>query len=113
MIVGTILLLFANVFTFYCIEELLTKAQEKNKEYELLNYQNKDEEIYYEKMEEISSEHRKYVHNLKVNIQTISGLTAQGKSEEIMGLLKEMETEIESIRETRYTRKQYSKCPVM
>lgn len=102
MIVGTILLLFANVFTFYCIEELV-KAQEKNKEYELLNSQNEMKEIYYEKMEEISSEHRKYVHNLKDYLQTIGGLTAQGKSEEIMGLLKEMETKIESIRETRYT----------
>ena len=94
MIIGTLLLLFANIFMFYCVEEMVV-AQEKNKKYELLNSQNAMKEIYYEKMEEISVEHRKYVHNLKDYLQTIGGLSVQNKTEEIIDLLREMETEIE------------------
>lgn len=102
VIFGTVLLLFANVFTFYYVEEMV-KTQEKNKEYELLNKQSEMKEIYYEKMEEIDVEHRKYVHNLKDYLQTIGGLAAQEKTEDILGLLQEMTAEVESIRETRYT----------
>lgn len=102
MIIGAVMLLFTNVLMFYCIDEMIV-AQEKNKEYELQNTENAMKEAYYRKMEEISTEHRKYIHNLKDCLQTIGGLAAQGKTDGILGLLNEMETEIELIGDNRYT----------
>lgn len=102
LIIGSGLLLLANILVFYCFEEM-AEAQEKNKQYEYLKTQNEMRDIYYKRMEEINQEHRKYVHNLKDYLQTIGGLAVKGNNEDILNVLGGMEVEVDSIRDKNYT----------
>lgn len=99
--IGCILLLFSNVLVFYIIEKL-TLVLEQNSEYELINLQNTLNNTYYVKLEEVEKKHKRYAHDLKEYLQTIGGLAAKCKSEEIINILKDMEVEIDSIPDKTY-----------
>lgn len=99
--VGCILLLFSNVLVFYIIEKL-TFVMEQNNEYQLANLQNTFDNAYYGKLEEVEKKQRQYTHDLKEYLQTIGGLAIKCKNEEIVGILKDMEVEIDSIPEKTY-----------
>lgn len=99
--IGCILLLFSNVLVFYIIEKL-TLVLEQNSEYELINLQNTLNNTYYGKLEEVEKKHKRYAHDLKEYLQTIGGLAAKCKSEEIINILKDMEVEIDSIPDKTY-----------
>lgn len=99
--IGCIMLLFSNVLVFYIIEKL-TLVLEQNSEYELINLQNTLNNTYYGKLEEVEKKHKRYAHDLKEYLQTIGGLAAKCKSEEIINILKDMEVEIDSIPDKTY-----------
>lgn len=99
---GCLLLLASNVLLFFIIEKL-TYVMQENSEYDLMKLQNAMNSAYYEKLEEMGLLHKKYAHDLKEYLQTIGGLAAQSKNEEIINVLKDMEVEIDSIPDKIYT----------
>ena len=102
LIIGCILLMVCNMVVFYVLEKL-TSVMNQNKEYELMEMQNELHSVYCNKMEEISLKQRKYAHDLKDYLQTIGGLAAKSQNQEILGILKDMEVEIDSISDKVYT----------
>lgn len=100
--VGSLLLLFSNVLVFYIIEKL-TYVMNRNSEVELVLLQNDLNRVHYKRLDEISMEQRKYVHDLKQYLETVAVLARKNKSSEILEILKEMEVQVDSISNELYT----------
>ncbi|MBD5156597.1 MAG: GHKL domain-containing protein [Butyrivibrio sp.] len=99
---GYILLPAANILMFFTINKLFFVC-EKNRERQLIEQQTALQQRYYEHLEEIDMGHRRYVHDLKNFMVSIGALAAAGKNGEIVTLLGDMETELDSLTGRRYT----------
>lgn len=97
-----ILLLFSNILVFYITGKLIS-VMEQNQEYEMMNLQNKLNHTHYKKLEEVEEKHKRYAHDLKEYLQTISVLATKSEADEILVILKDMEVEIDSISNKIYT----------
>lgn len=99
---GIIILPLADVLLFYTINKLFF-VSEKNREQQLMEQQAVLQQRYYKHLEEIDLGHRRYAHDLKNCMVSIAALAANGGNEEILGLLGDMEVELDTLTGKRYT----------
>ncbi len=99
---GYVLLPMANILMFYTINRLFFVC-EKNRERELVEQQTVLQQRYYKHLEEIDLGHRRYAHDLKNCMVSIGALAAAGGNKEIMDLLGDMETELDTLTGKHYT----------
>lgn len=99
---GCVLLLFSNIVVFYILEKLGI-VMEQNRLYEVEKVQSELNERYYDRLEEISTNTNKYIHNLKEYLTAIGRLARENRNEDILHILEDMEAGAESIVTKRYT----------
>lgn len=101
LVLGCILLVPVNIIVFYLLEKL-SDSMEKTKNLELSNLKKELEETHYERINEINEEHRNYLHDVQHCFRTIGELARLGENQKIMGLITDMNIEIEKIRKKRH-----------
>ncbi|MCI9077207.1 MAG: GHKL domain-containing protein [Dorea sp.] len=101
-VLGCILLPAANILMFYTIHKLFFVSQ-TNREQQLAKQQTALQQRYYQHLEEIDLDHRRYAHDLKNCMASIGALAAAGGNEEIVALLGDMKEELDTLTIRLYT----------
>ena len=99
---GLFILPLADVLLFYTINKLFF-VSEKSREQQMMEQQAMLQQRYYKHLEEIDLGHRRYAHDLKNCMVSIAALAADGRNEEILSLLGDMEVELDTLTGKRYT----------
>lgn len=99
---GLFILPPANILLFYTINRLFF-VSEKSREQQMMEQQTMLQQRYYKHLEEIDLGHRRYAHDLKNCMFSIAALAADGRNEEILSLLGDMEVELGTLTGKRYT----------
>lgn len=94
---GLFILPLANVLLFYTINKLFFVSEKSREQQAAL------QQRYYKHLEEIDLGHRRYAHDLKNFMVSIAALAAGGGNQEILSLLEDMEVELDTLTEKRYT----------
>ena len=98
LLVGCILLLFANAIIFF-LYEYIFRLNYENQALEMLTLKTDLEKKYYDRMEKVNLEQSNYMHDLKFMLRTIGNLAAQDQNEEITSVIQNMKIRIGEMEE--------------
>lgn len=98
LLVGCILLLFANAIIFF-LYEYIFRLNYENQALEMLTLKTDLEKKYYDRMEKINLEQSNYMHDLKFMLRTIGNLAVQDQNEEITSVIQNMKIRIGAMEE--------------
>ena len=98
LLVGCILLLFANAIIFFLYEYIL-RLNYENQALEMLTLKTDLEKKYYDRMEKVNLEQSNYMHDLKFMLRTIGNLAVQDQNEEITSVIQNMKIRIGAMEE--------------
>ena len=98
LLVGCILLLFANAIIFF-LYEYIFRLNYENQALEMLTLKTDLEKKYYDRMEKVNLEQSNYMHDLKFMLRTIGNLAVQDQNEEITSVIQNMKIRIGAMEE--------------
>ena len=98
LLVGCILLLFANAIIFF-LYEYIFRLNYENQALEMLTLKTDLEKKYYDRMEKVNLEQSNYMHDLKFMLRTIGNLAVQDQNEEITSVIQNMKIRIGEMEE--------------
>lgn len=98
LLVGCILLLFANAIIFF-LYEYIFRLNYENQALEMLTLKTDLEKKYYDRMEKVNLEQSNYMHDLQFMLRTIGNLAVQDQNEEITSVIQNMKIRIGEMEE--------------
>lgn len=98
LLVGCILLLFANAIIFF-LYEYIFRLNYENQALEMLTLKTDLEKKHYDRMEKVNLEQSNYMHDLKFMLRTIGNLAVQDQNEEITSVIQNMKIRIGAMEE--------------
>ena len=97
--VGTVMLLFANVFMFYLFDKLIENMEKANK-VERLYMKSRTEKKHYQQIEQINEQHRVLLHDIKKYIRTAAELVQDGDKEHVLQIFEKLDVEMQNTSRT-------------
>ena len=92
-LVSAVLIVFANILTFYVFDAYASSAEKLRKQ-ELLITRLELEEKRYEQMEAVNREHAGFLHDIRYYLQAIGAMATENKEQEILSILEELQIRI-------------------
>lgn len=102
LLLGTVLLLFSNVFVFYVFDRLIFNM-DKAKKMEVLYTKSQAEKTHFEYLEKVTNQHYEILHDIKKYIRTACELIQEKETEQAIQLFSGIEIKIDESQDFYYT----------